>query len=97
VVLRNPRTAVGVGADGAIWFVVADGHENAVDKSRGDNKSAGLSIDELRTVMRYLGAKDALNLDGGGSSELVVDGKPASRPSDPAGERKIGDAIVLIR
>ena len=97
VVLRNPRTAVGVAADGTIWFVVADGHENAVDKSRGDNKSAGVSIEELRGVMRHLGVRDAINLDGGGSSTLVIDGKVVSHPSDAAGERAIGDAIVLTR
>jgi len=97
VTLRNPRTAAGVSADGTIWFVVADGHENAVDKSRSDNESAGLSIEELRSVVRHLGARDAINLDGGGSSTLVINGKLASHPSDASGEREVGDAVVLTR
>jgi hypothetical protein len=96
---RNPRTAVGVGADGTIWFLVVDGHEKANDgqgeMAIEENKSAGMSIEELRAVMRFLGAKDALNLDGGGSSALIVDGKLVSHPSDATGERQIGDAIVL--
>jgi exopolysaccharide biosynthesis protein len=44
--------------------------------------------------MRALGARNALNLDGGGSSAMVVDGRLVNRPSDGA-ERAVSDAIVV--
>jgi hypothetical protein len=46
-------------------------------------------------VMRALGARDALNLDGGGSTTLSIGGQLANRPSDATGERPVGDAILL--
>jgi hypothetical protein len=95
--LRNPRTAVGVGADQRIWLVVVEGREFAERRSRTSATSVGLGIDELRAVMAHLGARDALNLDGGGSSMLVIDGVAVTKPSDPGGERAIGDAIILTR
>ncbi|WP_374130319.1 phosphodiester glycosidase family protein [Sphingomonas sp. 28-62-20] len=95
-VLRNPRTAVGVSADGHIWLVVVDGREFAESSSVATRRSVGLSIEELRRVMKHLGARDAINLDGGGSSAMVVRGCLITHPSDPTGEREIGDAILLV-
>lgn len=61
----NPRTAVGFGANGRrLLLVVADGRQPGV--------SVGLTIDETAQLLRQLGATDALNLDGGGSSALVL-------------------------
>jgi exopolysaccharide biosynthesis protein len=45
--------------------------------------------------MRALGARDAVNLDGGGSTAMTVRGTLVTRPSDATGERPIGDAIVV--
>ena len=45
--------------------------------------------------MRALGARDALNLDGGGSTTMVIRGTLVTRPSDATGERPIGDAILV--
>jgi exopolysaccharide biosynthesis protein len=45
--------------------------------------------------MRDLGAVDALNLDGGGSSEMVVDGEVVNRPSDGR-ERRITNAVLIL-
>jgi exopolysaccharide biosynthesis protein len=45
--------------------------------------------------MRNLGAVDALNLDGGGSSEMVVKGKVVNRPSDGR-ERRITNAVLIL-
>lgn len=46
--------------------------------------------------MRALGAVGAVNLDGGGSTTLVIDGALVNRPSDTTGERPIGDALLLF-
>lgn len=86
---RNPRTAVGVTSDGTILMMVADG--------RAPHSSAGLTIAEVTAMMKYFGAVDAINLDGGGSSMMLVKGEPQTRPSDAAGERPVGDAIVISR
>ena len=62
---RHPRTAVGVdSAHQKVWLIVADGRQEGV--------SEGVTLDELKQSLKELGAVDALNLDGGGSSTLVV-------------------------
>ncbi|SDD82395.1 phosphodiester glycosidase family protein [Sporomusa acidovorans] len=83
---RAPRTAIGLKADGHILIVVVDG--------RQDN-SIGMSLLELALFMQELGARDAMNLDGGGSSEMVVKGKIVNHPSD-GHERRVGDALVIV-
>lgn len=62
----NPRTAVGTDRDGqTFWIVVADGRQPGV--------SEGLTLAELAALFQTLGAWDALNLDGGGSTALVAE------------------------
>jgi exopolysaccharide biosynthesis protein len=62
---RHPRTAVGVSDGGRkLILVVVDG--------RKPERSVGLSLDELAELILQLGCDDALNLDGGGSSTLVL-------------------------
>ena len=84
---RQPRTGLGVTADGKILLVVIDG--------RRPHWSRGATLGELRTILRDLGAVDALNLDGGGSSEMVVDGEVVNRPSDGR-ERHIANAVLVL-
>jgi hypothetical protein len=84
---RHPRTAIGWTPDGRLLLVVVDG--------RQPPHSAGMSLDELTWLFQRLGAADALNLDGGGSSAMVVDGAVVNRPSDRQGERAVGNALVL--
>ena len=84
---RQPRTGLGVTADGKILLVVIDG--------RRPNWSIGATLGELRTILRDLGAVDALNLDGGGSSEMVVDGEVVNKPSD-GHERHITNAVLIL-
>jgi Phosphodiester glycosidase len=84
---RQPRTAIGVTATGRILLVVIDG--------RRARWSRGATLGELRTILRDLGAVDALNLDGGGSSEMVVDGEVVNRPSDGR-ERRITNAVLIL-
>jgi exopolysaccharide biosynthesis protein len=63
---------------------------------RNPKISVGASIHEMADVMRSLGASDAINLDGGGSSAMYVQGKLTGSPSDPNGERKVADALIFI-
>lgn len=46
-------------------------------------------------LARQLGAREAMNLDGGGSTAMAVDGKLVTHPSDTTGERAVGDAVVV--
>jgi exopolysaccharide biosynthesis protein len=46
-------------------------------------------------LMRSLGARDALNLDGGGSTTMTVGGQVVNRPSDRAGERPVSNALYV--
>jgi exopolysaccharide biosynthesis protein len=85
---RNPRTAAGVTRAGRIILLTSDG--------RRPGHSVGLSIPETARVMRALGAVQAVNLDGGGSTAMVVAGRLEGVPSDSGGERPVGDAIVLV-
>jgi hypothetical protein len=85
---RHPRTALGWTPDGRLLLVVVDG--------RQPEYSAGMSLDELTWLFQRLGASDALNLDGGGSSAMVVDGAVVNRPSDREGERAVGNALALV-
>jgi hypothetical protein len=84
---RNPRTMAGVDSAGRLLLVAADGRQATA--------SQGLNIAEAAGVMRALGAVDAMNLDGGGSTTLAVHSQVVNTPSDSTGERPVGDAIVL--
>jgi hypothetical protein len=83
---RHPRTAVAKLKDGKFLMLTADGRSEA---------SAGLDLYDLAKYMLELGAVDAMNLDGGGSTTMYLDGKVVNKPSDKEGERKIGDAILV--
>ena len=93
---RNPRTAVGVADKGRrLILVVIDGRQAPY--------SAGTTLRETAEIMLALGARDAINLDGGGSSALVYRDpatntlRVANRPSDPTGERAVGDALGIVK
>ena len=88
-VRRNPRTLAGVTAGGRVLLVAIDG--------RRPGHSVGASFEESAAVMRALGARDALNLDGGGSTGMTVGPSLVTRPSDATGERPIADAILIGR
>ncbi len=87
-VRRNPRTLAGVKPDGTLLFVTVDG--------RAPDHSVGASFEESARLMRALGAAEALNLDGGGSTAMTIGEELATRPSDEKGERPIGDAILIL-
>ncbi len=81
----HPRTAVGRTADGDLILLVVDGRQPA---------SRGVDLVELATIMRDLGAERALNLDGGGSSALVVRGRLLNRPLGDTTQREVVSALV---
>ena len=82
-----PRTALGIKADGSVILVVAEGR-SAV--------SAGLTLNELADYMLKLGAQDAMNFDGGGSSEMVLNKKVMNNPSDGS-ERPVRAGLGVFR
>jgi hypothetical protein len=88
VASRHPRTLGGVRPDGRVLLVTIDG--------RRPGWSAGVTLPEAARVMRALGARDALNLDGGGSTTMTVRGEVVSFPSDPTGERPVSDGVFVL-
>jgi len=84
---RHPRTAVAKLKDGKFLMITVDGRQPGV--------SMGMTLQELAEYILSLGATDAMNLDGGGSTTMFVDGKVVNTPSDKEGERKVSDAIVV--
>ncbi len=85
---RHPRTAIASLADGRILLVVVDGRQPTL--------SVGMSLDELARLLIDLDAVEAMNLDGGGSTTMVVQGKVVNHPSDVTGERPVSDAILVL-
>jgi exopolysaccharide biosynthesis protein len=85
---RHPRTMIGVDAQDAIWLVTVDGRQPAL--------SLGMSFTELQGLSRRLGLKSSLNLDGGGSTTMVVRGSVVNHPSDAVGPRQVSDAILVL-
>ena len=85
----NPRTAIGVVEPGHYLFVVSDGRTD---------ESEGLSLYELAGLMRSLGATTAYNLDGGGSSSMVFNGRVVNHPTSygtKVRERGVSDIVYI--
>ncbi len=93
---RHPRTAVGIAERGTrLLLVLIDG--------RQPGWSAGMTLRETATLMLALGTPESINLDGGGSSAMVYADpalkglwRIANRPSDPTGERAVGNALAVV-
>ena len=86
---RHPRTAVGFDNERQmLWLVVVDGRQAP--------RSAGMSLPELASLFLWLGADEALNLDGGGSSAMLLGKQLVSSPSDAEGERPVGNSLWLV-
>jgi exopolysaccharide biosynthesis protein len=87
---RHPRTAVGYDADGnQLWVMVVDG--------RQPGHSDGMTLPELTVALQAMGVEEALNLDGGGSTVMVLEGEAVSSPSDAQGERPVVNALAVRR
>jgi exopolysaccharide biosynthesis protein len=59
-------------------------------------ESIGMSLTTLAELLIELGAVEGMNLDGGGSTTMVVKNKLVNRPSDATGERPVSDAILVF-
>ena len=94
---RHNRTAVGIRDDGTVMLLVADGRFKQAE---------GLSLTELQQIFRWLGCRDALNLDGGGSTTLflnvndhqgVLDCPSDNSRFDHDGERGVSNAVLIMK
>lgn len=83
----HPRTAAGITDDGRLIVTVVDGRQR---------DSRGLDLAELAALMLNLGCVEAVNLDGGGSSTLVVDGTLVNRPLGGEFQREIMSALLIL-
>lgn len=84
---RHPRTAIGFSADSSkIFFVTVDGRQSF---------SAGIDLYELADFMIAIGVDYAVNLDGGGSTTMVVRGDIVNSPSDGA-ERSVSNSFIVV-
>ncbi|MBU6428182.1 MAG: phosphodiester glycosidase family protein [Cyanobacteria bacterium REEB65] len=82
---REPRTAVGLLPGERVLLVTIDGRTQA---------SVGATLPEEARYLRALGAVEAINLDGGGSTTMVVKGHVVNHPSD-GGERAVSNALLV--
>jgi len=86
---RHPRTSVGFNQDSTqLYMFVVDGRQPGL--------SVGMSYKELGDYMKTWGVHNGLNLDGGGSSTMVVRGSIVNSPSDIGGERSVANSLLLI-
>lgn len=83
---RHPRTAVAILDNGKFLLITVDGRSEI---------SGGIGLQDLAEYLLSLGAVDAMNLDGGGSTTMWLDGKVMNKPSDKEGERKVSDALII--
>lgn len=84
---RNPRTGVGINSAGKILLVTVDG--------RQPGRSVGMTPLEFAQLFQSLGAVSALNLDGGGSTTMWVEGRIVNRPSGTT-ERPVGSSLLVL-
>lgn len=85
--VRHPRTIIGVDRRGALWLAAIDG--------RQPDHSVGMTFAELQGLCKRLDLQHALNLDGGGSTTMVIGREIVNKPSDAAGPRPVSDAILV--
>ncbi len=92
---RHPRTAIGTDKRGNVYLIVVDG--------RSEGNAEGVTITELTKICAWLGLRDAINLDGGGSSSMwsategTVSYPCRNKKFDHAGERRVSSCIVVKR
>ena len=86
---RHPRTAVGFTQDSTqLYMFVVDGRQAGF--------SVGMSLYELADYMLKWGVHNGVNLDGGGSSTMIVRNRVINSPSDSGGERSVANALMVV-
>ncbi|NDF97888.1 MAG: phosphodiester glycosidase family protein [Chitinophagia bacterium] len=86
---KHPRTAMGYTSQGDLIVLVVEG--------RNPGKAEGLTLTQTAMLLQELGCEEALNLDGGGSSCMLVNGKETIRPSDKEGQRAVPGVFMIKR
>jgi hypothetical protein len=85
---KHPRTMIGTAKNGTIWLITVDG--------RNPEVSLGMTFAELQRLAQKLSLYNALNLDGGGSTTMVVRGAVVNHPTDATGPRRVSDGLVVV-
>jgi len=85
---KHPRTAMGYTKNGELIVMVVEG--------RFPGKAEGADLKQLSEMLVHVGCVEALNLDGGGSSCMLVNGKQTITPSDKEGQRPV-PAVFIIK
>lgn len=85
---KEPRTAIGMTANGRVMMLVVDGRTSV---------SEGFTLHRLGHWMRDLGVVNGVNLDGGGSATMWLNGRGVvNHPTDAAGERPVSNVVVIM-
>ncbi|MFA3782207.1 phosphodiester glycosidase family protein [Melioribacteraceae bacterium 4301-Me] len=88
-VTKHPRTGIGFSKDSTtIYLFTVDGRQES---------SSGVSLKQFADIMIKEGVYQGLNLDGGGSTTMVINNKVVNKPSDKGGERPVGVSIAIIK
>ena len=84
---KHPRTCMGYTKDGRLIVMVIQGRFNGL--------AEGAKLNQQAQLMVNLGCIEALNLDGGGSSCMLINGKPTITPSDKEGQRAVPAVFIV--
>lgn len=83
----DPRSALGFKSDGSVILLVVDGRQSS---------SFGMGLTEVARELLALGCTEAINLDGGGSSQMAFDGEMVNRPVGSSVYRKVVTALAVV-
>ena len=84
---KHPRTAMGYTANGYLIIMVVEGRNPGV--------ADGVTLPQLAKLFKEIGCVEALNLDGGGSSCMLINGKETIRTSDKTGQRAVPAVFII--
>ncbi len=85
-----PRTAIGTNKDKSKVFLVA------IEIGSRSESTSGANLEQLADIMKQIGCHEAMNLDGGGSTTMIVDGYNVIYKSNPFHSRRIAVAIAIV-
>ena len=84
---RHPRTAMGYTTNGRLIILLIEGRNPGI--------AEGATLADEANILLKLGCYEALNLDGGGSSCMLINGKETIKPSDKEGERGVPGVFII--
>ncbi len=85
---HEPRTAIGYTKDNKLVILVCEGRSKT---------AAGLTLTQLAQILKDIGCVEALNLDGGGSSCMLINGKETNSPSGKGQQRPVPSVFLIER